>query len=425
MPDSVPPREFPEFRALLRCLMRHAGPRLWIAVGFLIVTGALESVRLVLLFPLLSLAGVGRSDVLSRVGEWSAEALRRAHLPATLPVVLSIFVAVTIGQAALRAYANSLSLRIEADFTGFLRERFYRAMIRANWLFLSRQRASDLTQTLMGELRTVGAVTQTLLGFFASLVTTAARVADAFSLSPLITSFALASGAAVASGLRRLRAKAMSLGEVSRTKRAEMAAAVSEHLAGLKIAKSHGKETQHLERFRRSMGEIAVQTLRIYRVNAAAGIWRQSGSVIGIAIFFAIAISIGHVSAPRLLVLAYIFTGLQGVQSSLQSSWQSIALTLPSFAAAEKTRSALLGAAEPPEPANPSRLPLEREVLLETVTFRYDPARAVSAVHELDLAIPARGVVALCGPSGAGKSTVADLVLGLLAPTAGRVLIDG
>jgi ATP-binding cassette subfamily C protein len=43
----------------------------------------------------------------------------------------------------------------------------------------------------------------------------------------------------------------------------------------------------------------------------------------------------------------------------------------------------------------------------------------------VNLTIPARQVTAICGPSGAGKSTLADLLLGLLQPSAGRILIDG
>jgi ATP-binding cassette subfamily C protein len=425
MADSNPKGEIAVFGAFLRCLVRHAGPRLWAVIGLLAVTGALESARLLLIFPLLASIGVGRGAMLSKAGQWGTAALLRIHLPATPLVVLSIFVLVTIGQAVLRAYTNSLSLQVETGFTSFLRERFYRAMVRADWLFLSRQRASDLTQTLMGELRAVGGVTQTLLNLAASLATTAARVAVALWLSPLITLFALASGAALAWGLRKLRARVMALGESTRAMNAEMAAAVTEHLAGLKIAKSHGREAHHLNRFRRAMDRIAAQTLRVYRLNAAAGIWRQSGSVIGIAIFLAFAISVAHVSSSRLLVLAYIFTGLQGIQASLQASWQGIFSALPSFAAAEKTRSALLAAAEAPEPENPVRIPLAREIVLENVSFRYDPARPEAAVHGLSLIIPAREVIALCGPSGAGKSTTADLVLGLLTPTGGRVLVDG
>jgi ATP-binding cassette subfamily C protein len=39
--------------------------------------------------------------------------------------------------------------------------------------------------------------------------------------------------------------------------------------------------------------------------------------------------------------------------------------------------------------------------------------------------LPAGRTTALVGPSGAGKSTIADLVLGLLPPSAGRLIADG
>ncbi|MEV6222051.1 ATP-binding cassette domain-containing protein [Nocardia fluminea] len=45
----------------------------------------------------------------------------------------------------------------------------------------------------------------------------------------------------------------------------------------------------------------------------------------------------------------------------------------------------------------------------------------VSAVHEIDFAVPAGSVAALVGPAGAGKSTVLRMVLGLQQPTTGSV----
>jgi ATP-binding cassette subfamily C protein CydD len=47
------------------------------------------------------------------------------------------------------------------------------------------------------------------------------------------------------------------------------------------------------------------------------------------------------------------------------------------------------------------------------------------ALDRLDLDVAAGETVALVGPSGAGKSTVLALLCGFLAPSAGRILIDG
>jgi ABC-type multidrug transport system fused ATPase/permease subunit len=69
-------------------------------------------------------------------------------------------------------------------------------------------------------------------------------------------------------------------------------------------------------------------------------------------------------------------------------------------------------------------LPFRRAIEFESVTFRY-PTAATSALADVRLTIPHGTSVGLIGGSGAGKSTLVDIVLGLLQPTAGRVLVDG
>jgi branched-chain amino acid transport system ATP-binding protein len=59
---------------------------------------------------------------------------------------------------------------------------------------------------------------------------------------------------------------------------------------------------------------------------------------------------------------------------------------------------------------------------LEQVDAGYGPFRALFGVS---LAIDKGEAVALVGPNGAGKTTVARVASGLLAPTAGKVTVDG
>ena len=51
--------------------------------------------------------------------------------------------------------------------------------------------------------------------------------------------------------------------------------------------------------------------------------------------------------------------------------------------------------------------------------------RAALVLRGLTVAVPANSVVCLVGPNGAGKSTVLKVASGLLAPRAGRILLDG
>ena len=57
--------------------------------------------------------------------------------------------------------------------------------------------------------------------------------------------------------------------------------------------------------------------------------------------------------------------------------------------------------------------------------FSAPTGRPYRVLEELSFSIPAGAFVAIVGPSGCGKSTLLNLAAGLLAPTSGRVRIEG
>jgi ATP-binding cassette subfamily C protein len=82
---------------------------------------------------------------------------------------------------------------------------------------------------------------------------------------------------------------------------------------------------------------------------------------------------------------------------------------------------AVVAAPVGPGPAGPGERPL---VALRGVTVTY-PDDERPALLDVDLDVPAEGLVGVLGPSGAGKSTLVDVLLGLLRPGRGTVLVDG
>ncbi len=66
----------------------------------------------------------------------------------------------------------------------------------------------------------------------------------------------------------------------------------------------------------------------------------------------------------------------------------------------------------------------DSDITLDHVTFHYDNSEKL-VLNDVSITIPKGKSVAFVGPSGGGKTTLADMIIGLLRPTEGKVLVDG
>jgi NitT/TauT family transport system ATP-binding protein len=69
---------------------------------------------------------------------------------------------------------------------------------------------------------------------------------------------------------------------------------------------------------------------------------------------------------------------------------------------------------------------LENAVEVHSVKMKYHSLNGeIDALEEIDLSVGRGEFISIVGPSGCGKSTLLSIIAGLLAPTAGYVLVNG
>ena len=64
-------------------------------------------------------------------------------------------------------------------------------------------------------------------------------------------------------------------------------------------------------------------------------------------------------------------------------------------------------------------------VTFENVSYHYPDEKTKNVIEDLNFSVTQGERIAIVGTSGSGKSTLMNLLIGLLAPTGGRILIDG
>jgi ATP-binding cassette subfamily C protein len=111
----------------------------------------------------------------------------------------------------------------------------------------------------------------------------------------------------------------------------------------------------------------------------------------------------------------------------MQTQAQQVLINLPAYMAMRSLQARFDAEREPghAEFDDAEKLSLDTGLNIRGVSFSYDDGTGKAVVSDITFGLPAGKVTALIGPSGSGKSTIADMLLGLLEPTTGKILVDG
>ncbi|MGE0484128.1 MAG: ABC transporter ATP-binding protein [Gammaproteobacteria bacterium] len=121
-----------------------------------------------------------------------------------------------------------------------------------------------------------------------------------------------------------------------------------------------------------------------------------------------------------LSTFAVALTRMKGAVRGLMDTYTEVGHYVPSLNVVYEGLQALEG---PSSAGGDSAVDFTAGITLERLAYRYPGADRDSLV-EIDLHIRRGEAIGFVGSTGSGKSTLIDLVLGVLEPSAGRVLID-
>ena len=399
-----------------RTLFRLAGaPRVALILALMLVTSLTEGIGLLLLVPVLQSLdpGTAPGGVLGRL-------LPGAEAP--LAILLALFVLLVIVRAGAAGWHQYESVRLTARIVDGLRARALAALLHAEWGRLAAMRQTQNRALLITSIDRVWTAVSQGLSSLAIAINLAILATAALALSWEVAAGMLAVGAVVLVLYGGLRRSARRLGERLTLAYELIYARFEESLGGLRLFKSYGREARALDDARDAFAGLR-RAERAYVVQSALarGALQVGGAaLLAVVIWWAIerAGTAPVVLLPLVVLCARALPQLQ----ALQEAGQHYAHARPALDEVVALIADAEAHAEPPETGRaPPRL--ERAIRLENVDFSFAGGRA--ALRQVDLEIPARSMLALVGHSGAGKSTLADVLGGLLAPDAGRMLVDG
>lgn len=198
-----------------------------------------------------------------------------------------------------------------------------------------------------------------------------------------------------------------------------------ETLRGYSDIEINNAERYVSDRFRRGLLSLTECRRRALLVRTAAGRMAEFSLILGIVILIVAGVAGGTEMATLKISLGIFAVAAYKIVPSVNRIVNSWVEYKRNAFAAEKIAETLVDA--PPvrfaEHAA-GRLPFEREIAVEDVTFRYEPGGKAVLEH-FSLIVRKGERIGIRGYSGAGKTTLFNLLCGFFPPESGEIRVDG
>jgi len=368
---------------------------------------------------------------------------------ADLPFFGKIFEDIaTVGRDRLLIYAASLlfgiiviknlfligllyaQYRIGFNNERALSKRLYNVYMKSPFVYAMQRNSAELIRNVYY------AVSDTISGSIQGFVILFTEVLVAIAITALL--LALQPAAALAAALMMatafityriiIRQNFSVWGEKTLVLDKEIIQFIQQGLHSLKTTRVHGREDYFIDGYDRvKKKQVGINAL-VHTTNNTPRLWVEIVFIASVLTVILVLLETSPIDGNILPVLGLFAAAAFRIMPSINRMIMALNGIKRSRAAlqsvVEDIRAHDIPLPDEEAPKNEVNLGSVKSIRFEDVSFYY-PNTTTPAISDISLDISPGNSVGLVGPSGAGKTTLVDILLGLLAPTNGRVTVNG
>lgn len=377
-------------------------------------------ISIVMLVPMLGLLNVseGAASALSSL----IQPIRHFSTETQVVIIIGMYLLLVLLKALLHWLLKIRQSEFLEEYSLALREELYHTVSCAKWEQLVAGKQTDTVDLFTSQCLQVSQGVSMIIALLSSVVSALVSLGIAVWLNFPVTVFVIVCGCGFALIFRRLMKASRYFGDemirINRTMYSELYS----QLQSIKEVRSYGVQKEHGDYFSEISRSSKEAKLKYMRQQAFPSMLYSIAAAGMIAVIFLVCVLVFRMDTARLMVLVYVFTRLWPVFSGFINKLTVIQTTIPAY---EKLTEAVhMLSMEKPVAGDIAQLPFEKQIEFRNVSFAYQGS-GEPVLCNVNFTLKKGSITALVGRSGAGKTTIADLLLGFLAPASGEILIDG
>ncbi|OFW64549.1 MAG: hypothetical protein A2Z35_02535 [Actinobacteria bacterium RBG_19FT_COMBO_36_27] len=419
------------FRKILTLLDKGERKRLYMLFGAMTISAIIEVAGIVSILPFLSLITNPNLINDNRILNWlytnlNFQNTNRFLIFIGILVLLILIVSNVLIILTMWGMARFTNMR---NFT--ISRRLLSRYLHQPYIFFLNKNTSELSKNIVSEVTSVtSGVLIPLMQIISSGIVALFIFTMLIIIKPLLAlAVMVILSIAYIFIYRMVKKKVSNIGKRRWNAHTDLYKIVFEAFGGIKQLKLLGFEDVFVKRYSKPASEYARSTATNQIITGTPRYIMEVisiGGIIGVVLYL-LASSRGFQDViPIIGLFAFAAYRIMPALQNIYASVTTLRFYIPAIDVLYKDMYSVENKSQTTTCSEKKSIPINliRELKLEEITFSY-PRTRKPVIKDLNIKIAFNTSVAFVGKTGVGKTTIADIILGLLRPSSGRILVDG